>query len=198
MGREEMMKLLDKLEALFVKQPKRITNESTKLFDHLRDVFYTAEFLKADLHRIPAFCRCKDAISHLEGRCSCTKPQASPQAESVSGEGCLAHLEMLRLDVRALRQSLQRHKNDLRPEEKTEELQRELSLIENFAERMGDIVEELRKHASEWELSCSHDALQRLKESSSELDKYSAEFFWSLLKHDGDQKKEPASQTASG
>lgn len=182
------MKLLDKLEALFVKQPKRKTNESTKLFDHLRDVFYTAEFLKADMRRIPPFCRCKDAISHLEGRCSCTKAPAGPQAETVSGEGCLAHLEMLRLDVKALRQSLQRHKNELRPEERTGELQRELSLIEDFAERMGDIVEEIRNHASEWELSCSHDALQRLKESSSELDKYSTEFFWSLMKQDRGQQ----------
>ena len=190
------MKLLDKLESLFDKQPERKTNESAKLFDHLRDVFFTAEFLKADLKRIPPFCRCKDAISHLEGRCSCIKPPASPEADSVSGEGCVAHLEMLRLDVRALRQSLQRHKNELRPDEKTEELQRELSLIEHFAERMGDIVEEIRNHASEWELSCSHDALQRLKESNSELDKYSTEFFWSLLKHDSDQKKEPLSQTA--
>ncbi|HKP35500.1 MAG TPA: hypothetical protein VJT71_01485 [Pyrinomonadaceae bacterium] len=178
------MKLLDKLEALFVNQPERKKNEHPSLFDRLRNVFFAAEFLKKDLQGIPPFCRCEDAISHLEGRCSCTKRPAGSQAEEVSAKGCLAHLETLRLDVRSLRQSLQRHRNELRPEEKTEEVRRELSLIENFAENMGSIVEEIRNHASEWELSCSNDALQRLKESSSELEKYSTEFFWSLLKQD--------------
>jgi hypothetical protein len=188
------MKLLDKLEALFVNQPKRKTTEHPSLFDRLRNVFYSAEFLKADLQRIPQFCRCEDAIAHLEGRCSCTKRPASPQAEAVRGKGCLAHLETLRLDVRSLRESLERHKGDLRPEEKTEELQRELFLIEGFAERMGDIVEEIKNHASEWELSCSNDALQRLKERSSELEKYSTEFFWSLLNQDRGQRANSSSK----
>lgn len=188
------MKLLDKLEALFVSQPKRTTDEHPSLFDRLRNVFYSAEFLKADLQRIPRFCRCEDAIAHLEGRCSCTKRPASPQAEAVRGKGCLADLETLHLDIRSLRESLERHKGDLRPEEKTEELQSELFLIEDFAERMGAIVEEIRNHASEWELSCSNDALQRLKESSSELEKYSTEFFWSLLNQERGQRANSSSK----
>ena len=189
MRRGEAMKLLDRLEALFVNQPKRKEEaEHPSLFDRLRNVFYAAEFLKNDLRSVPPFCRCEDAISHLEGRCSCTKRPAGSQADAVTSKGCLAHLETLRLDVRSLRQSLQRHRNKLRPEEKTEELKRELSLIEDFAENMGSIVEEIRNHASEWELSCSNDALQRLKESSSELDKYSTEFFWSLMKQDRGQQ----------
>jgi hypothetical protein len=56
------MKLLDKLETLFVNQPKRKTGEHPGLFDRLRNVFYGAEFLKADLQRIPPQCRCEDAI----------------------------------------------------------------------------------------------------------------------------------------
>ena len=188
------MKLLDKLEALFVNQPKRKTNEHPSLFDRLRNVFYSADFLRADLQRIPRFCLCEDAIAHLEGRCSCTKRPAGPQAEAVRGKGCRAHLDALRLDIRSLRESLKRHKGDLRPEEKTEELQRELFLIEDFAERMGDIVEEIRNHASEWELSCSNDALQRLKERSSELEKYSTDFFWSLLNQDRGQRANSSSK----
>ena len=182
------MKLLDKLGTLFTSKPKRKTNEGPSLFDRLRNVFYAAEFLKTDLQRIPPFCHCEDAIAHLEGRCSCTKRPAGPQAEAVPTKGCLAHLEELRSDVRLLRESLELHKKDLQPEEQTEELQQELSLIGDFAERMGAIVEEIRNHASEWELSCSTDALQKLKQSSSEINKYSTEFFWSLMKHGREQR----------
>jgi hypothetical protein len=190
------MKLLDKLEALFINQPKRTTDEYPSLFDRLRNVFYDAEFLKADLQRIPPLCRCEDAIAHLEGRCSCTKTPVNPPAEVADRKGCLARLETLHLDIKSLRESLQRHTKDLEPEEQTEELKRELSLIEDFAERLGATVEKISIHAAEFEANCSNDALQRLKESSSEIDKYSTEFFWSLLKHDGDQKAKPSSQTA--
>ena len=190
------MKLLDKLEALFVNQPKRKTDEHPSLFDRLRNVFYGAEFLKADLKRIPRQCRCEDALAHLEGRCSCTKPPANPTGEAPGQKGCLAQLETLHLDIKSLRESLQRHRGDLLPEEETEELKRELSLIEHFTERIDETVEKLRSHAAEFEANCSDDALQRLKETSAEIDKYSTEFFWYLLKHDGDQKAEPSSQTA--
>lgn len=190
------MKLLDKLEALFVNQPKRKTVEHASLFDRLRNVFYGAEFLKADLQRIPRQCRCEDALAHLEGRCSCTKPPANPPAEAVGQKGCLAQLETLHHDIKSLRESLQRHRSELLPEEQTDELKRELSLIGDFTERMDGTVEKLRSHAAEFEANCSDDALQRLKETSAEIDKYSTEFFWYLLKHDGDQKAEPSSQTA--
>lgn len=182
------MKLLDKLETLFVHQPKRIITEHPSLFDRLRNVFFAAEFLKADLQRIPPRCRCEDAIAHLEGRCSCTKVPANPATDAVRGKGCLAQLEILDHDVRLLRESLQRHRSDLRPEEQTEDLQRELSLIDQFAERFGRIVKELRSNASIWEMTCSNDALQRIKESSSEISRYSTEFFWSLLKQGRQQK----------
>ncbi len=190
------MKLLDKLEALFNNQPKRKTDEHPSLFDRLRNVFYGAEFLKADLKRIPSLCRCEDALAHLEGRCSCTKPPANPPAEAIGQKGCLAQLETLHLDIKSLRESLQRHTKDLEPEEQTEELKRELSLIEDFTERIDGTVEKIRSHAAEFEANCSNDTLQRLKESSAEIDKYSTEFFWSVLKHDGDQKAKPSSQTA--
>jgi hypothetical protein len=192
------MKLLDKLEALFVNQPKRKTDEHPSLFDRLRNVFYAADFLKADLQRIPSLCRCEDAPAHLEGRCSCTKAPSNPQAEAVRQKGCLAHLETLRLDIKSLRESLQRHRSDLQPEEQTEELKRELFLIEDFAERLGATVERITSHVAEFEANCSNDALQRLKDSSSEIDKYSTEFFWSLLKRDRDQKAKPSSQQATG
>lgn len=188
------MKLLDKLEALFVNQPKRKTNEHPSLFDRLRNVFYDAEFLKVDLQRIPSLCRCEDAIAHLEGRCSCTKAPANPPAEAVSPKGCLAQLETLHLDIRSLRESLQRHRHDLQPEEQTDELQRELSLIEEFAERLGAKVEEIRGHAAEFEANCSNDVLQRLKSSSSEIDRYSTEFFWSLLNQDRGQQANSSSK----
>lgn len=178
------MKLLDKLEALFVNQPKRKTNEHPSLFDRLGNVFYDAEFLKADLQRIPSQCRCEDAIAHLGGRCSCTKVPPNSPEEAVSRKGCLAHLETLHLDIKSLRESLKSHRSDLRPEEQTEKLQHELSLIEDFAERVGGIVEELRNHAAEFEVNCSNDALQKLKESSVEIDKYSTEFYWDLVKRD--------------
>jgi hypothetical protein len=192
------MKLLDKLEVLFVNQPKRKKDEHPSLFDRLRNVFFDAEFLKNDLQRIAPLCRCEDAIAHLEDRCSCTKAPANPPAEAVRRKGCLAHLETLHLDIKSLRESLQRHTNDLKPEEQTEELKRELSLIEDFTERLDGTVEKITSHAAEFEANCSNDALQRLKESGSEIDKYSTEFFWSLLKRDGDQKATPSSQTATG
>ena len=178
------MKLLDKLETLFSSRHRVKTNGQPSLFDRLRNVFYAAEFLKADLQRLPPFCRCEDAIAHLEARCSCTKPRSDKQAETARQKGCLAHLETLRLDVRSLKESLGRHKGDLRPEEQTEELQRELSLIEEFADRVGGIVDEITNHAVDFGLNCSNDALQKLKESSSEIDKYSTEFFWSLIKQE--------------
>ena len=192
------MKLLDKLEALFVNQPKRKTDEYPSLFDRLRNVFYDAEFLKADLKRIPPLCRCEDSLAHLEARCSCTKAPPNSPAEAVRRKGCLAHLETLHLDIKSLRESLERHRSDLQPDEQTEELKRELSLIEDFAERLGATVEKIMSHAAEFEANCSNDALQRLKESSSEIDKYSSEFFWSLLKQERDQRAKPPSQTATG
>lgn len=188
------MKLLDKLEALFINQPKRKTNEHPSLFDRLRNVFYDAEFLKADLQRIPPVCSCEDAIAHLEARCSCTKDPGDKRGEVGRAKGCLAHLETLRLDIRSLSESLERHKSDLRPEERSEELQRELSLIEGFAERVGAVVEKISKHDAEFEANCSNDALQRLKASSSELERYSTEFFWSLLHQDRGQQTNSSSK----
>ena len=83
-------------------------------------------------------------------------PTAGPQAEAVRGKGCLANLETLRLDNRsATRITGATQKATYGPKKKTEEPQRELILIENFAERMGDIVEEIRNHAAQCELSCS-------------------------------------------
>lgn len=79
---------------------------------------------------------------------------------------------------------MERHKGDLRPEERTGELERELSLIEEFAGRVGGIVDEITNHAVDFGLNCSNDALQKLKASSSEIDKYSTEFFWTLMKLD--------------
>lgn len=188
------MKLLDKLEALFVDQPKRKTDEHPGLFDRLRNVFYGAEFLKADLQRIPPKCRCEDAFAHLEGRCSCTKTPVNPSVEPEGRKGCLANLETLRVDIKSLRESLKRHRSDPRPEEQTDELMRELSLIEDFAVGLGATVEQIRSHAAEFEANCSNDALQRLKDSSSEIEKYSTEFFWSLMHHDRDQKAGAFSQ----
>jgi hypothetical protein len=192
------MKLLDKLEALFVHQPKRKTDEHPSLFDRLRNVFYGAEFLKADLQRIPPLCRCEDALAHLEGRCCCTKAPVGSEADAVRGRGCQAQLGSLRLDIKSLRESLELHRSDLRPDEQTEDLKRELSLIEDFAERLGATVERITSHAAEFETKCSNDALQRLKEGSFEIEKYSTEFFWSLLKQDSDQKAQHPSQTATG
>ena len=191
------MKLLDKLEELFRHQPQRKKDERPSLFDRLRNVFFDAESLKRDLQRISPVCRCEDAIAHLEDRCSCTKPPANP-AGAIRGKGCLAQLETLRLDLRSLRESLQRHRGDLKPEEETEELKRELSLIEDFAERLDGIVEELRNHAADFEVNCSNDALQRLKQTSAEIDKYSTELFWSLMKQDHALRTRSSSQTASG
>lgn len=188
------MKLLEKLESLFVNQPTRKTDKHPTLFDRLRNVFYGAEFLKADLQRIPPQCRCQDAFAHLEGRCSCTKAPASPPVEAEVRKGCLAHLETLRLDIKSLRESLRRHRSDLRPDEQTDELMRELSLIEDFAERLGATVEKIKSHASEFEANCSNDALQRLKESSAEIGKHSTEFFWALMHQDRDQEAQPSSQ----
>lgn len=188
------MKLLDKLETLFVNQPKSEKDEHPSLFDRLRNVFYAAEFLKADLERLPPSCRCEDAIAHLEARCSCTKAPADTPAESARRKGCLAHLETLRLDVRSLRESLERHKGELRPEEQTEDLQRELSLIEEFADRIDGIVDEITNHAVDFGLNCSNDALQKLKASSSEIDKYSTEFFWTLMKQERAQQPSSSSK----
>ena len=189
------MRLLDKLEELFRNQPKRKMDVHPSLFDRLRNVFFDAEALKRDLQRISPVCRCEDAIAHLEDRCSCTKPPANP-AEAIRRKGCLAQLETLRLDVKSLDESLQRHRSDLRPEELTEDLQRELTLIGDFAERLDGIVEELRNHATDFGMSCSNDALQRLKERGAEIDKYSTEFFWSLMKQDHVQRTRDSSQTS--
>lgn len=189
------MKLLDRLEALFVNQPKRNEKQHPSVFDRLRNVFFAAEFLNQDLQRIPPLCRCGDALAHLEGRCSCTKNSATSE-EAIRGKGCLTHLEKLHLDLKSLRESLKRHRGDLQPEEQTEELLGELSLIENFEARLSETVESIRNHAAEFQASCSNDALQRLKASSSEIDRYSTEFFWSLLKQDREQKEKSSSQRA--
>lgn len=188
------MKLLEKLESLFLNQPKRITDKHPSLFDKLRNVFYGAEFLKADLQRIPPQCRCEDAFAHLESRCSCTKAPASPPVEAEGRKGCLAHLETLRLDIKSLRESLVRHRSDLRPDEQTDELMRELSLIEELAEHLGATVEKIRNHAAEFEANCSNDALQRLKENSAEIEKHSTEFFWYLMHQDRAQEVKHSSQ----
>lgn len=178
------MRLLDKLEKLFTSRIKIKTNGQPSLLDRLGNVFYAAEFLKADLQRLPPFCNCEDAIAHLEGRCRCTKPAAERPSEAAFRKGCLAHLETLRLDVRSLRESLDRHRGDLRPEERTEELQRELALIEQFADRVGSIVDEIANHAVDFGLRCSNDALQKLRQSGPELEKYSTELFWSLMREE--------------
>jgi hypothetical protein len=171
-----------------------MADRETVLFDRLRNVFYDAEFLKADLQRIPPFCRCEDAIAHLEQRCSCTKGPRDQQPQAEYRKGCLAHLETLRLDVRSLHESLKHHRGDLRPQEQTEELEGELALIQEFADRVDGIVDEITNHAVDFGLNCSNDALQKLKASSSEIDKYSTEFFWSLMKQERAQRANSSSK----
>lgn len=177
------MKLLDKLAAVFAKVPPGITNDGVFL-EHLRNVFYAAEVLKTDLQHIPACCGCEDAIAHFEGRCTCTEQPGGERLELGAGRGCLAHLETLESDASCLWECVRRGKNEVRIRATTDELQHELRRLEAFAERVRDIAEEVRNHAADWELSCANDALQRLKETGSEIDSYASEFFWSLLKYE--------------
>ena len=68
----EVMKLIEKLKEMFFERDVDVSEKPPSLFDRLRNVFFSAEFVAADLDRVPSDCKCEDAIAHLDGRCCCT------------------------------------------------------------------------------------------------------------------------------
>src|SRR6266498_3453608 len=103
------MKLIDKLKEVFFERELDVSDKAPSLFDRLRNVFFSAAFLAADLDRVPPDCKCEDAIAHLDGRCCCTiSPAESGKTESI--KGCAAQLGRLQVDIRWVHEALKRGK----------------------------------------------------------------------------------------
>jgi hypothetical protein len=179
----EAMKLIEKLKEIFVEREPDVSQKSPSLFDRLRNVFFSAEFVAADLDRVSPECRCEDAIAHLDGSCSCTTTPAD-SASTGSTKGCSAELERLRVDVGWVHEALQRGKASLEPGEESEELSREFTQIANSVEGLGLILERLKSHVGEFQETCSNKALQRVKQTSTDLRGYAGEFLRTLNESD--------------
>src|SRR6266536_2372242 len=113
------MKLIEKLKEMFFEHELDVTERPPSLFDRLRNVFFSAEFIAADLDRVPPDCKCEDAIAHLDGSCCCTNsPKESGKAEPT--KGCAEQLERLQVDIKWVHEALTRGKANLDPGEETE------------------------------------------------------------------------------
>ena len=177
------MKLIEKLREMFFERELDVSEKPPSLFDRLRNVFFSAEFVAVDLDRVPPDCRCEDAIAHLDGRCGCTiRPPDS--AKTGSTKGCAEQLERLQADVRWAHEALKRGKASLSPGEESEELSREFTQIANSVEGLGLILERLKSHVGEFQETCTNKALQRVKQTSTELRQYTREFLHTLNKND--------------
>ena len=182
----EVMKLIEKLKEMFFERELDVSEKPATLFDKLRNVFFSAEFLARDLERVPPECKCEDAIAHLVGSCCCTiGPAESRKTEST--KGCAAELERLQVDIRWVHEALKRGKASLDPGEETEELRREFTQIANAVESLALILERLKAHVGEFQETCTNTALGRLKQTSTELRGYTAEFLHTLNRNDVSQ-----------
>ncbi|HLE63765.1 MAG TPA: hypothetical protein VI750_11515 [Pyrinomonadaceae bacterium] len=177
------MKLIEKLKVMFLGRELDVSEKPPSLFDRLRNVFFSAEFLAADLDRVPPDCSCEDAIAHLDGRCCCT---ISPKEASKTGstKGCAQQLERLQVDIKWVHEALKRGKASLDPGEESEELSGEFTHIANAVEGLGLILERVKAHVGEFQETCTNMALQRVKETSTELRGYTREFLRTLNKND--------------
>jgi len=186
------MKLIEKLKEMFFERELDVSEKPPSLFDRLRNVFFSAEFLAADLDRVPPDCKCEDAIAHLDGRCCCTI-SPSDLAKTGSTKGCAEELERLQVDVKWAHEALKRGKTNLDPGEESEELSREFTQIANSVEGLGLILEKLKSHVGEFQETCSNKALQRVKQTSTDLRAYTREFLHTLDKSDLPQRGSGAS-----
>lgn len=182
----EVMKLIEKLKEMFFERELHVSEQPPNLFDRLRNVFFSAEFLAADLDRVPPDCKCEDAIAHLDGRCCCTiSPKESDKA--LPTKGCAEQLERLQVDIKWVHEALKRGNASLDPGEETEELRREFTQIANSVGGLGLILERLRAHVGEFQETCTNTALQRVKQTSTELRGYTREFLRTLSESDRTQ-----------
>lgn len=186
------MKLIEKLKEMFFERELDVSEKPPSLFDRLRNVFFSAEFLAADLDRVPPDCKCEDAIAHLDGRCCCTI-SPSDSAKTASTKGCAEQLERLQVDVKWAHEALKRGKTNLGPGEESEELSREFTQIANSIEGLSLILERLKSHVGEFQETCSNKALQRVKQTSTDLRAYTREFLHTLDKSDRPQTGRKAS-----
>jgi hypothetical protein len=179
----EVMKLIEKLRGMFFERELEVSEKPPSLFDRLRNVFFSAQVLAGDLDRVPPDCRCEDAIAHLDGRCCCTISPADP-AKTGSTKGCAEQLGRLRVDMSWVYEALKRGKASLGPGEESEELSREFTQIANSVEGLGLILEKLKSHVGEFQETCANKALQRVKQTSTELRGYTREFLHTLNRSD--------------
>jgi hypothetical protein len=179
----EGMTLIEKLRGMFFEREVDVSEKPPSLFDRLRNVFFSAGFLAADLDRVQPDCRCEDAIAHLDGRCCCTISPAD-SAKTGSTKGCAEQLERLRVDIWWVHEALKRGKASLGPGEESEELSREFTQIANSVEGLGLILERLKSHVGEFQETCANKALQQVRQASTELRGYTREFLHTLNKSD--------------
>ena len=180
------MKLIEKLKEMFFKRDLDVSAKPPSLFDRLRNVFFSAEFLAADLERVPPNCNCEDAFAHLDGRCCCNvSPKQSGKTEPT--KGCAAELERLQVDIKWVHEALKHGNASLDPGEETEELRREFTQIANAVEGLALILERVKAQVGEFQETCTNTALRRLKQTSTELRGYTSEFLHTLNKSDRTQ-----------
>lgn len=177
------MKLIKKLKEMFFERELDVIEKPPSLFDRLRNVFFSAEFLAADLDRVPSECKCEDAIAHLDGSCCCTINPREPGNTGFT-RGCAEQLERLLVDIKWAQQALKRGKASLGPGEESEDLSREFTQIANSVEGLGLILEGLKSHVGEFQDTCATKALQRVKQTSAELRGYTGEFLRTLNEGD--------------
>ena len=192
------MKLLEKLKETFFKGTEEMPERSPSLFNRLQNIFFAAEFLANDLDRVPPECKCEDALAHLDGRCtSCANASAETDREPAhSRKGCSAQIDELRVDIRNVRQALQRR--TLQPEEETLELKQELVQIESLVDGLASVLESLKSDAMDFQATCSNEVLGRLKQRSKELRDYSSEFFWTVTSKNRSARAARAGQNHEG
>src|SRR6266498_2166123 len=159
------MKLIEKLKEMFFEHELDVTERPPSHFDRLRNVFFSAEFLAADLDRVPPDCKCEDAIAHLDGSCCCTI-STKESSKTGSTKGCAEQLERLQVDIKWVHEALKRGNASLDPGGETEELRREFTEIANAVEGLRLILEKLKAHIGEFQETCTNTALQRLKQTS--------------------------------
>lgn len=139
------------------------------LFHKLQDVYFDAMQLWETLEAIPPECDCWDAEAHLAGQCCCVSAASGATgSEGALQQGCFARLESLNKNIEVLREDLHRERQQLRPEE-TAEVQRPVLLIENLVRNLDSTVELIEDRLKQFQATCAHADLQRVKESSGDL-----------------------------
>ena len=144
------------------------------LLQKFQDVYFDAMHLQEALEAIPTECDCRNGEAHLAAKCCCVAKPGSIASTVASHQGCLVHLGKLNQSLGTLRADWEYQSWGTQREEHEyvdPKLQSRISQVLSLCRLLKMTIETLEERIQQFEASCLHADLQRLKESGADLKK---------------------------